>query len=250
MSKFERDYKVLLNNALSHGESKSNRTDVKTLTLFNQCMNIDLREGFPIVTSKKVFFKKGYHEYIWMRDGMHTTKYLNEYDIHWWNQYANDKGDLGKVYGYQLRNFNGVFDQLDYVYKEIRSNTRRAHITLWNPTELNEMALPPCYTGFTFVRINNKLNMSIKFRSSDLFLGLPYDIIVAALMLHDVAKFCDLEPCLLGLQIDDAHIYENHIDQVNKYLNRPTHALPKLNDKNNEISDYLFGPLIKAELNN
>lgn len=250
MSKFEKDYKRLLQNCLRYGELKENRTDSKTISLFNQSMNINLKEGFPIITGKKIFFKKGFYEYRWIREGMHTTNYLNQHDIHWWNQYANDRGDLGKVYGYQLRNFNGEFDQLDYIYREIKSNSRRACITFWNPTELNEMALPPCYTSGTFVRINNKLNFSLKFRSSDLFLGLPYDIIFGALLLHDVAKFCELEVGLLGLQLDDAHIYENHIDAVKKYLKRTIHSLPELNDKHNDISTYLCGPLIKAELNN
>jgi thymidylate synthase len=250
MSKFEQDYKALLGNTLGCGEIKENRTGVDTITGFNQSMNIDLSKGFPIVTGKKVFFKKGFHEYRWFREGMHTINYLNRHDIHWWDQYANNKGDLGKVYGYQLRNFNGSFDQLEYVFKEITMNTRRAHITLWNPTELKEMALPPCYTGFTFVRINNKLNMTMQFRSSDLFLGLPYDIIVGALFLHDVAKFCDLEVGWLGLQIDEPHIYTNHVEAVKKYLDRPTHVLPTLNDNNNNLSTFLSGPLIKAELNN
>ena len=250
MSKFEKDYKILLNNVLKHGVRKENRTGVDTLMLFNQCMNIDLSEGFPILTAKKIFFKKGFHEYCWIRDGMHTTNYLNQHDIHWWDQYANNKGDLGKVYGYQLRNFGGSFDQLDYIYKELRMNTRRAVFSLWNPTELNEMALPPCYVSGTFVRENNKLHLSIKFRSSDLFLGLPYDIIFGALLLHDVAKFVELEVGLLGLQLDDAHIYENHIEGVEKYLNRPINTLPKLNDKHNDISTYLCGPLIKVPLNN
>lgn len=250
MSKFEKDYKILLNNVLKHGEVTENRTGSNAITSFNQNMNIDLREGFPIITGKKIFFKKGYHEYRWIRDGMRTTKYLNEHDINWWDQYANDKGDLGKTYGYQLRNFNGEIDQLDYVYKQIKMNTRRACISLWNPSELNETALPPCYVSMTFVRINNKLNLSIKFRSSDLFLGLPYDIIFGALLLHDVAKFTELEPCLLGIQLDNAHIYENHVEQTDKYLNRVIHTLPMLNDKHNDISSYLSGPLIKAELNN
>lgn len=250
MSKFEKDYKRLLRNCLRYGESKETRTSSKAITLFNQNMNINLNDGFPIITGKKIFFKKGFHEYRWIKDGMRTTNYLNQHDIYWWDQYSDSKGDLGKIYGYQLRNFNGEFDQLDYIYKEIRNNTRRAVFSLWNPTELNEMALPPCYVAGTFVRVNDKLNLSIKFRSSDLFLGLPYDIIFGAMLLHDVAKFCDLKPNLLGLQLDDAHIYENHIEAVNKYLKRTMHALPELNDKHNDISTYLCGPLIKAELNN
>ena len=250
MSKFEIDYKDLLRRVMWSGSSKDNRTGVKAITGFNESITIDLSKGFPIVTGKKIFFKKGFHEYRWFREGMHTINYLNRHNIHWWNQYANEKGDLGKVYGYQLRNFDGHFDQLEYAFNEIKNNTRRAHITLWNPTELKEMALPPCYTGFTFVRINNKLNMTMQFRSSDLFLGLPYDIIVGALLLHDVSKFCDIEVGLLGLQLDEPHIYENHIEPIRKYLDQPIYTLPKLNDKNTNLSQYVSGPLIKTKLNN
>ena len=235
---------------LTYGELTHNRTGVKTLTSFNQVLNIDLQEGFPIITAKKVFYDKGLHEYIWFKEGMHTTRYLNEHDIRWWNQYANDHGDLGKVYGYQLRSFNGEFDQLDYVIKQINLNSRRAHITLWNPTELEEMALPPCYTGFDFVRVNGTLNMSMDFRSSDAFLGLPYDIIVGALLLHEVASFCELKVGKLGLSLKNVHIYENHVDQVNQYLKLPhVNSLPTLM-QNRILTYYEQGPLILAEMNN
>lgn len=250
MNKFESDYKNLLLNILNHGTVTKNRTGVTTTTSFNQVLNINLKDGFPIITGKKIFYNKGMYEYIWFKEGMHTTNYLNEHDIFWWDQYADAKGNLGKVYGYQLRSFNGEYDQLDYVIREINSNSRRAHITLWNPTELNEMALPPCYTGFDFVRINDTLNMSMDFRSSDAFLGLPYDIIVGALFLHEVAKFCELKVGTLGLSLKNVHIYENHIDQVLYYIGlKHNDDLPTLM-KGRVLTYYESGPIIKVKLNN
>lgn len=252
MNKFETNYKHLLNKTLI-GYWESNRTNISTICIFNQSLTIDMREGFPLVTGKEMFFNKALHEYIWIKDGLHTLTYLHKHNIHWWDQYANDKGDLGKTYGYQLRNFNGEIDQLEYIHKQIKKRSRRAHITLWNPSELNKTILPPCYTGMTFMVIGDCLHMSVQLRSSDLFLGLPYDIVVMALLLTQVAKFNDLIPHQLGIQITNAHIYENHFDQVNEYLNLPIYKLPKLIKGVNTpflIAEYKHGPYIKAPLNN
>ena len=136
-----------------------------------------------------------------------ALSHVNDNNVNWWDGFAKNN-KLGKIYGYQIRNYNGSFDQIKYVINEINNNSRRALITLWNPSELKEQALPCCYTQLNFVRINNKLNMSINFRSSDLFLGLPYDIIFAALFLHTIANECNLEANILGLNIADAHIYK------------------------------------------
>ena len=181
---------------------------------------------------------------------MTTTNYLKQHDIHWWDKYADDKGKLGKTYGYQLRNYNGYFDQLDYVIKEIRMNSRRTHITLWNPTEINEVSLPVCYTGFTFVRIGSTLHMSMQFRSSDLFLGLPYDICLAALLLINVANFCDLMPGTLSLNLANAHIYENHTKQLQKYLDTKIYDLPIYSCLSRNLVKYESGEYIYAPLNN
>ena len=246
---FEHDYKNLLKDIMFHGSKEPNRTGIDAITLFGQELKINLSNGLlPIVTGKQIFYKKAYHEFIWFVEGLTTINYLNQHNINWWNQYADSRGNLGKTYGYQLRSYNGEFDQLDYVCKVLKQRSRRAHITLWNPSELNETALPCCYTGFTFVITDNKLNMSMQFRSSDAFLGLPYDIIVGALLLKKVADFSELELGEFKLNLENVHIYENHIKQVKKYLSLPTYNLPNFNGTENIA--YKHGPYIKAELNN
>jgi thymidylate synthase len=246
---FETEYKQLLMRCFLKGEIIKNRTAVETYALFNQNINIDLQYGFPIVTGKKIFFDKALHEFKWIYEGRVDLDYLNKNNINWWNNFAKN-GKLGKIYGYQIRKFNGVFDQVKYVINEINNNSRRAVITLWNPTDLKEQALPCCYTQLNFVRINNKLNMSINFRSSDLFLGLPYDIIFAALFLYTVANECNLAPANLGLNIANAHIYINHKKAVQEYYRKPMYNLPELKGtyNNYELKNYKSGELIKAKL--
>jgi len=246
---FEEQYKHLLMRTLLKGELIDNRTKEKTYTLFNQNLNIDLKYGFPIITGKKIFFEKALHEFKWIYEGRVDLDYLNKNNINWWNDFAKN-GKLGKIYGYQIRKFNGVFDQVKYVINEINNNSRRALITLWNPIDLKEQSLPCCYTQLNFVRINKKLNMSINFRSSDLFLGLPYDIIFAALFLYTIAKECNLQPLNIGINIANAHIYANHEKQVLQYYHKPIYSLPSLKGSydNYKIENYKSGELIKAKL--
>ena len=250
MSKFENDYKALLQRVIDNGELVGNRTGVDAVTSFGEQIIFDLSEGFPLITGKKMFFNKGYHEYAWIINGGTTTKYLNEKGIHWWDQYADEKGSLGRVYGYQINKFNGEFDQITYALREIKNNSRRAHITLWNPTDLPKQALPCCYTGITFVRINNKLNLNIDFRSSDLFIGLPYDIIFGMLLLIDSAEFCELEVGQVKLNLNNAHIYLNNLDDAKTYLSLPIFELCKLDLVNRDVIDYKHGPYIKSKMNN
>lgn len=251
-NKFELDYKTLLTEVEFWGEKDKNRTGVDALCAFGKNLIIDTTLGVPILTSRKIFFDKAYHEYRWIRDGLTTTKYLNDNGIKWWNQYANEKGELGKTYGYQLRNFNDEIDQLEHVHKELRMNSRRAHVTLWNPSELNETPLPPCYTGFTFMRQGDKLNLSVQMRSSDLMLGLPYDILVMYFFLLDIAKFNELKPANLCFQITNAHIYENHLKQLNEYTVRKMHLPPALitkEDGSYSLKDYKHEEHIILPLN-
>lgn len=249
MSKFEQTYKNLLLRVLQYGEENKNRTGINTLKLFNQSININLNEGFPIVTGKKIYFKKALAEFKWIYEGRTDLKYLKDNNINWWNDFAVD-GQLGKVYGYQINKYNNSINQVNYCINEIKNNTRRSIITLWNPSDLKEQALPCCYTQLNFVRSNNKLNLVMHFRSSDLFLGLPYDIIFGALFLIEISKQCNLIPSQLGLNLADAHIYKNHIDQVNLYLESDTYKLPQLKgDYNNYYLDnYKSNKLIKAPL--
>tara|TARA_R110000796_G_C14471206_1_gene425582 strand:- start:37 stop:786 length:750 start_codon:yes stop_codon:yes gene_type:complete len=246
---FEQQYKNLLQKVISTGEETSNRTGINTKKLFNEHININLNEGFPIVTGKKIFFLKALAEFKWIYEGRTDLKYLQDNGINWWNDFAIDK-ELGKVYGYQVRKFNGIFDQIKYAIQEINSNSRRAVITLWNPCDFKNQALPCCYTQMNFVRLNNKLNLAISFRSSDLFLGLPYDIIVCALFLVEIAKKCNLTPNVLGLNLADAHIYVNHLNQITEYNNNLIYTLPKLkgNYNNYYLENYKSNKLIKAPL--
>ena len=246
---FELNYKQLLIRCLLNGELCKNRTNEKTYKLFNQSFNINLQKGFPIVTGKKIFFDKALAEFKWIYEGRTDLKYLQDNNINWWNDFAiNNK--LGKIYGYQLRKFNNSFDQIKYVINEIKNNSRRALISLWNPTDLKEQALPCCYTQMNFVRVNNKLNMSINFRSSDLFLGLPYDIIFAALLLKTISLQCNLQENILGINIADAHIYECHKENVKEYYNNVNYILPKLKgDYNNyTLENYKHNKYIKSKL--
>jgi len=248
-NKFELDYKELLLTVLQYGERCKNRTKVDTIKLFNKILNINLSKGFPILTGKKIFFNKALAEFKWIYEGRTDLEYLKNNNVNWWDDFAINNS-LGKVYGYQIKNYNNKVDQVEYCINEIKNNTRRAIITLWNPCDLEEQALPCCYTQMNFVRINNKLNLTIHFRSSDLFLGLPYDIIVGALFLITIAKECNLIPDTLGLNLADAHIYLNHIDAVNDYIYNNIFNLPELKgDYNNYYLDnYKSNSYIKAEL--
>lgn len=249
MNKFEIDYKSLLIDVLKNGVESENRTNINTIKLFNKFLNIDLTEGFPIVTGKKVFFEKALAEFKWMYEGRTDLKYLKENNINWWNNFAIDN-NLGKVYGYQIRNYNNSFDQIKYVINEIKSNSRRALINLWNPTDLKEQALPCCFTQMNFVRINNKLNLAVNFRSSDLFLGLPYDIIVSSLFLITIAKECNLVPSMLGINLMDAHLYINHYNQTKQYIKANINNLPILigDYENYKLKNYKSNKFIKAPL--
>lgn len=249
MSKFESDYRKLLARVLKEGMHVKNRTGVNAITSFGEDLTIDLTKGFPIVTGKKIFFDKALHEYIWIKEGGTTIKYLNQHGITWWNSYADSSGSLGRTYGFQMRSFNGQEDQLMRAINEIKNKSRRAHITMWNPSDLDEQVLPCCYTGITFVRIGDELNMSIDFRSSDIFLGLPYDIIFGALLLNDVAEFCDLNIGKLKMNLNNAHIYVNNVIATRRYLGESIYKLPTLLKGAREISSYKSGPYIETVLN-
>lgn len=245
-NKFEKQYKKLLSKCLTKGNITNNRTGVDTYKLFNQSLNIDLSKGFPIVTGKKIFFDKGLAEFEWIYNGKTDLEFLHRNNIYWWDDFIMEDNTLGKTYGHQVRNFSSSFDQVKYCINEINNNSRRAIITLWNPCDLEEQALPCCYTQFNFVKVNNELNMTMSFRSSDMFLGLPYDIIVGALFLISIAKETNLTPRVLGINISDAHIYINHREQVKEYLSNSTYKLPILQD--NKLVNYKSNKYIKTKI--
>ena len=250
ISDFEYKYKWLLSEALEHGSLSHNRTKIPTYKLFNQTIEIDLEKGFPIITGKKIFWKKALAEFNWIYSGRTDLEYLHEHKIFWWDDFAVEN-DLGKIYGYQIRNFNGHVDQIKYAIKEIKEGSRRAVITLWNPSELNAQALPCCYTLLNFVVAGDGLNLVIHFRSSDLFLGLPYDIIFGALMLKTISEQTGLRSHRLALNLADAHVYACHHEQIVEYLNTETFNLPLLSGsykKGFELKNYKHGPYIKSKL--
>lgn len=243
---FEIHYKSLLKKCLLQGCKNKNRTKIDTYKLYNEILNIKLDEGFPIVTGKKIFFEKAKAEFKWVYKGRTDLKYLNDRGVYWWNDFKMKNNKLGKIYGYQLRSYNGEIDQVEYCINEIKNNSRRAIITLWNPSDIWDQALPCCYTHFNFVRCEDKLNMIMHFRSSDLFLGLPYDIIVGALFLIKVSKKTGLHANELSMNLADAHIYETHTPQVKEYLDSKIYNLPTL--KKNKLINYKHNKYIKADL--
>lgn len=251
VSAFENRYKNVLKRCLLANNLTDNRTGEPTYYSFAERIRIDLNKGFPILTGKKIFFDKAYHEFVWFINGDTNIEYLKANGINWWNEYADERGNLGPVYGKQLKNF-GCINQLDYVIGEIKNRTRRAVVSLWNPPELPDMALPPCFFSFVFSQFDGKLNMDMTLRSSDLFLGLPYDIVMAALFLTYIAQRTDLDPNLININMVDAHIYKSHKPAVEEYLARPTYKLPTLKTGSGApvLENYSHLGLIKAEMFN
>lgn len=247
----EEDYRFLLKSILYKGTLEPNRTGVPAYTLFNYNLEFDLKSGLmPLLTGKKVFYKKAYHEFKWMWDGGDHLEYLHEHDIYWWDNYANDNDQVEYSYGYQLRHYNGKFDQIKHAEHQINKGSRRAHITMWNPCDLVHQTLPCCYTGLTYVLTEEGtvLNLDISFRSSDVFLGLPYDLIVGALMLREMAIKTDKIAGKVSYSLVNAHVYNNHVNQATKYLNLPSYDL--VTHEEGILQNYKSGPYLGAILNN
>lgn len=264
-------YHDLLKNVLENGDTRINRTDVSTLSLFGAQTRYDLQDGFPLLTTKKVNFNAIVHELLWFISGDTNIKYLVDNNVNIWNEwpyeifkkskdyqgeslkdfvlkirsdnsFAKNHGNLGPVYGKQWRDFNGI-DQLKWLMNEIQNNpnSRRLIISAWNPVEIDKMLLPPCHTLFQFYVIDNKLSCQLYQRSADLFLGVPFNIASYALLTHLIADVAGLEVGDFVHTIGDCHIYENHIDQVNLQLTRKPKKLPQLHIKHkNSIFDFGF----------
>lgn len=238
-------YLDLLKHVLTNGTKRTDRTGVGTIGIFGYNMAFDLRHGFPILTTKKVHFKSIKHELIWFLSGSTNIKYLKDNGITIWDEWADENGEVGKMYGYQWAS------QLDGVINEIKTNphSRRLLVSAWNVSELKEMALPPCHVMFQFYVEGNTLSLQYYQRSADIFLGLPFNIASYALLLTHVAKLTGLVPTHLKITLGDAHIYLNHLDQVNLQLQREPMALPMLEFTdlvNAELVGYDPYPAIKA----
>ena len=258
-----KQYQDLLKHILENGTEKTDRTGTGTISVFGYQMRFDLNEGFPLVTTKKIHLKSVIHELLWFIKGETNIQYLKENGVKIWDEWADENGDLGPVYGKQWRSWdskNGEIDQLKEVLKQLKSSpdSRRIIVSAWNVGELSEMALMPCHAFFQFYVADNKLSCQLYQRSADVFLGVPFNIASYALLTMMIAQECGLE---LGDFIwtgGDTHIYSNHLEQVNLQLSRIPKALPtmKLNPEIKSVFDFTFDdftlenydpyPLIKA----
>lgn len=241
-------YLQLLQHILDKGVQKNDRTGTGTISSFGYQMRFDLQKGFPLVTTKKVHLKSIIHELLWFLKGETNIAYLKENNVGIWNEWADENGDLGPVYGKQWRSWEGkggeVIDQISDVVSQIKKNpdSRRLIVNAWNVAELPKMALMPCHTMFQFYVANNKLSCQLYQRSADVFLGVPFNIASYALLTMMIAQVCDLEPGEFIHTFGDVHIYNNHLEQVHTQLSRQPFPLPamKLNPAIKNIFEFTF----------
>jgi thymidylate synthase len=243
-----KQYLSLLDHVLNHGVQKSDRTGTGTVSVFGYQMRFDLRESFPLLTTKKVHLRSIIHELLWFLKGSTNTKYLNDNKVTIWDEWADKDGNLGPVYGYQWRSWpkpdGSHVDQIKQVVDSIRRNpdSRRHIVSAWNVGDLDKMALPPCHLLFQFYVANNELSCQMYQRSCDIFLGVPFNIASYALLTMMVARAAGLKPGEFIHTLGDAHIYSNHFDQVKLQLTREPLPLPqmKINPDVKNIDDFIF----------
>lgn len=261
-----KQYLDLLQHVLDNGTKKEDRTGTGTLSTFGYQMRYNLEEGFPLVTTKKMHLKSIIHELIWFLKGDTNIQYLKDNKVRIWNEWADEEGNLGPVYGHQWRSWptadNRHIDQITEVIDSIKNNpdSRRHIVSAWNVGELENMALPPCHTLFQFYVCEGKLSLQLYQRSADTFLGIPFNIASYALLLMMVAQVTGLIPHEFIHTLGDAHIYTNHLEQVKLQLSREPKPLPqmKLNPDVKSIFDFKFEdftlenyechPLIKGDI--
>jgi thymidylate synthase len=252
-----KQYLDLLDNVLARGIKKTDRTGTGTISLFGYQMRFDLAKGFPLLTTKKLHIKSILHELIWFLQGSTNVGYLNEHGITIWDEWADDGGNLGPIYGHQWRSWptaNGQhIDQISKVIESIKKDpdSRRHIVSAWNVSELDKMALPPCHILFQFYVADGKLSCQMYQRSADVFLGVPFNIASYAFLVHMVAQVTDLLPGELIHTFGDAHIYLNHVEQVILQLTRDPRPLPKLklNPGVKSIFDFKFEDFILENYN-
>lgn len=238
-------YLNLMQHVLQHGIDKSDRTGTGTRSVFGYQMRFDLQAGFPLVTTKKLHLRSIIHELLWFLRGDTNIQYLKDNGVSIWDEWADENGELGPVYGYQWRSWpapNGQsIDQIGQLIEQIKSNpdSRRLIVSAWNPALVDEMALPPCHCLFQFYVANGKLSCQLYQRSADIFLGVPFNIASYALLTHMVAQVCGLQVGDFVHTLGDAHLYHNHIEQAKLQLSRQPRPLPHLR-LNPEVKD-LFG---------
>lgn len=241
-------YHDLLNHILDQGAQKHDRTGTGTISVFGYQMRFDLSEGFPLVTTKKVHLKSIIHELLWFLKGETNIAYLKENGVSIWDEWADEKGELGPVYGKQWRSWEGadgqVIDQISWLINEIKKNpdSRRLIISAWNVADLPKMALMPCHSLFQFYVANGKLSCQLYQRSADVFLGVPFNIASYALLTLMIAQVCGLEPGDFVHSFGDVHLYNNHIEQAKLQLSREPFPLPvmKINPEVNDIFGFRY----------
>lgn len=225
-------YHDLMRHVLEHGHKKEDRTGTGTLSVFGYQMRFDLAEGFPLLTTKKVHLKSIIHELLWFLQGSTNIAYLKENGVSIWDEWADEQGNLGPVYGYQWRNWprpdGGHIDQISQVIEAIKRNpdSRRLIVSAWNVADVDQMKLPPCHAFFQFYVADGKLSCQLYQRSADIFLGVPFNIASYALLTMMVAQVCGLKLGDFVHTLGDAHIYLNHLDQVKEQLSREPYPLP------------------------
>lgn len=241
-------YLKCLQHVLDNGTQKGDRTGTGTISVFGYQMRFNLQDGFPLLTTKKLHTKSIIHELLWFLKGDTNVKYLQENGVRIWNEWADENGDLGHVYGYQWRfwpDYNGGFiDQIQQVVDTLKNNpdSRRIIVSAWNVADIDNMNLPPCHALFQFYVANGKLSLQLYQRSADLFLGVPFNIASYALLLMMMAQVTGLEPGEFIHTLGDAHIYNNHIEQVKLQLTREPRKLPKMiiNPEVKNIFDFKY----------
>lgn len=241
-------YETLLEHVYKTGVDKNDRTGVGTRSVFGYQMRFNLAEGFPLVTTKKLHIRSIVHELLWFLSGSSNIKYLHDNGVSIWDEWADENGDLGPVYGVQWRSWPAAdgrkIDQITNLVEGIKRNpdSRRHLVVAWNPTEVDKMALPPCHCLFQFYVANGKLSCQLYQRSCDIFLGVPFNIASYSLLTHMIAQQCDLDVGDFVWTGGDCHIYKNHFEQVELQLSRTPRAYPKLVicRKPASIFDYKF----------
>ena len=261
-----KQYLDLLQHVLDNGTDKSDRTGTGTRSVFGYQMRFNLADGFPVLTTKKLHLKSIIHELLWFLAGDTNIRYLKENGVRIWDEWADENGDLGRVYGAQWRSWRGAngetVDQIANVVRQIwqTPDSRRLIVSAWNPAEVDDMALPPCHALFQFYVANGKLSCQLYQRSADIFLGVPFNIASYALLTMMMAQVCGLQAGEFVHTLGDAHLYQNHLEQARLQLTREPRALPRMHINPDVrdifafkfddfmLSDYDPHPHIKAEV--
>jgi thymidylate synthase len=247
-----KQYLELCEHVLKNGQAKGDRTGTGTISTFGYQMRFDLAEGFPLLTTKKLHLKSIIHELLWFLNGDTNVRYLQENGVRIWNEWADENGELGPVYGHQWRSWTGAdgttVDQISELIDQIKNNpnSRRLIVNAWNVAEIDKMALAPCHCLFQFYVSDGKLSCQLYQRSADVFLGVPFNIASYALLTMMIAQVCDLEPGEFVHSFGDVHIYQNHIEQVKMQMGRELRTLPtmKINPNVKDIFSFSFDDFV------